>query len=97
MNNDLISRQEAIELCDWYEHEFSECEYAIRPIADDIKKLPSAEPNGRLEQAISGKTAEEVYEILHWLMYQYAKQYTDSRDAVIEWLKWEDVRGEQNE
>ena len=41
--DDFIRRQDAIELCDWYEHEFSECEYAIRPIADDIKKLPSAE------------------------------------------------------
>ena len=61
-----------------------------------IKAVPSAESKGRLEQAISGKTAEEVYEILHWLMFQYAKQYTDSRDAVIEWLIGEDGRGEQD-
>lgn len=67
----------------------------IQKCINAITSLPSAEPNGRLEQAISGKTAEEVYEILHWLMYQYAKQYTASRDAVIEWLKGEgaDMRG----
>lgn len=32
---------------------------------------------------------EAVYEWLGWLMYYYAKQYTDSRLAVIEWLKQE--------
>ena len=30
---------------------------------------------------------EAVYEWLGWLMYEYAKRYTDSRLAVIEWLK----------
>ena len=42
--SDYIDRQKAIEVCDWYEHEFVECEYAIRLVADDLKKLPSAEP-----------------------------------------------------
>lgn len=41
---ELISRQAAIELCDWYEHEFSECDYAIKALADDLKSLPTAEP-----------------------------------------------------
>jgi len=38
-----IDREMAIEICDWYEHTFAECEYAIRPIADDLKKLPVAD------------------------------------------------------
>ena len=40
---EYINIQAAIEGGDWYEHEFSECEYAIRHVADDIKKLPSAD------------------------------------------------------
>lgn len=42
MTDDLISRQEAIELCDWYEHEFCECDYVIKALADDLKSLPTA-------------------------------------------------------
>ena len=41
--SDYIDRQAAIEVCDWYEHEFPECEYAIRLVSDDMKKLPSAD------------------------------------------------------
>ena len=41
---DLIDRQAAIELCDWYEHEYAEAVYAIRPIGEDLKQLPSAQP-----------------------------------------------------
>lgn len=41
--DDRINRQKAIEVCDWYEHEFVECDYAIRLIADDLKNLPSAD------------------------------------------------------
>ena len=42
--SDLINRDAAIELCDWYEHEYDECEYALRALADDLQKLPSIEP-----------------------------------------------------
>ena len=41
--SDYIDRQKVVEVCDWYEHEFVECEYAIRLVADDLKKLPSAD------------------------------------------------------
>lgn len=44
MKDNLISRQAAIELCDWYEHEFPECDYIIRLITEDLKSLPPAEP-----------------------------------------------------
>jgi len=41
---DLISRQAAIGLCDWYEYEFSECRYVIKSLTRDLKRLPTAEP-----------------------------------------------------
>ena len=51
-----------------------------------IEKLPSAQQS-RLENAIHGKSPEEIYEFIIWLFFRYAKQFTDSRAAVIEWLK----------
>lgn len=41
-------------------------------------------------------SAESTYEFLGWLMYEYAKRWTDSRLAVINWLK-EEKEGEQND
>ena len=47
----------------------------------------------RLESAIHGKSPEEIYEFIIWLFFRYAKQFTDSRLAIIDWLKGEsDVR-----
>ena len=43
MSDDLISRQVAIELCDWYEHDFSEVEDYFKLFNDELKKLPSAD------------------------------------------------------
>lgn len=47
MNDDTISRQAAIEICDWYEQEFPECEYMVRLMAKDLQDLPSSERRGR--------------------------------------------------
>jgi len=41
----------------------------------------------RLLESIKGMTPEETYDFLYWLMFEYAKQYTDSRSAVIKWLR----------
>lgn len=41
----------------------------------------------RLESAIHGKSPEEIYEFISWLFFRYGKQFTDSRRAVIDWLK----------
>ena len=41
----------------------------------------------RIEKVLSGKTPEEQYDILYWLMMEYGKGYSDSRLARIEWLK----------
>ena len=54
-----------------------------------IEKLPSAQQS-RLENAIHGKSPEEIYEFIIWLFFRYAKQFTDSRLAIIDWLKGED-------
>lgn len=62
-----------------------------------IDDLPIVEPEkNRLQHAIDGKTEEETYDFLKWLMLEYAKQYTDSRSAVIKWLGegGADMRGE---
>lgn len=40
---DYIERQAAIELCDWYQHEFCECDYAFGELANELHKLPSAD------------------------------------------------------
>lgn len=40
---DYIDRQAAIELCDWYQHEFCECDYAFGELANELHKLPSAD------------------------------------------------------
>lgn len=48
----------------------------------------------RIEKVLSGKTPEEQYDILYWLMIEYGKGYNNSRLASIEWLKGKD--GEQH-
>lgn len=43
----------------------------------------------RIEQELHGKTPEEQYEFLYWLLLKFGLAYTDSRLAVIEWLRGE--------
>ena len=33
------------------------------------------------------KTEEEIYDLMKWLFYDYGLRYTNSRIAIIEWLK----------
>lgn len=78
----LISRQDAIDVImgqppephypSWY--------------AGVIEKLPSAQQN-RIARETAGKSPDEIYDFLYWLMSDYGMQFTDSRAAVIEWLK----------
>ena len=39
-----ISRELALEICDWYEHECTGEDMYIKSIAEDLKNLPAAEP-----------------------------------------------------
>lgn len=60
-------------------------------VLDRIEKLPTVDlVKNKLQRAVDGKTEEEIYDFLDWLMYKYANQYTDSRGAVIQWLKEDD-------
>lgn len=80
--NDLISRQAAIDA-------MQDLPYGYRGMVRDIiYNLPSAKQN-RIARETAGKSPEEIYDFLHWLLIDYGRQFTDSRLAVIEWLKEE--------
>ena len=78
---DLISRQAAIDAIDknrqdllflrMYVAEHILVHYGRRV----IEELPTADPvKNKLQCAIDGKTEEEIYDFLSWLMFEYAKQ-----------------------
>ena len=57
-----------------------------------VMNQPPAQPDtSRIENILHGKSAEEQYDFLWWLMQDYGIRFTDTRSAVIEWL-----RGERN-
>lgn len=58
-------------------------------IVEDIF-LKDDETQSRIERMLSGKTPEEQYDILYWLMMEYGKGQSNSRLARIEWLKRKD-------
>ena len=59
--SDLISRQAAIELVDWYQHEFCECDYAFGELANELSKLPSAQSSEDTKAAFEqGRTQGHV-------------------------------------
>ena len=101
-NDDMISRQAAIDEIETLGFVFSdsdlsaveleELDEAINDVRQAwlqrIKQLPSAQQS-RLERAVAGKSPEEIYDFLYWLMFYHARAYTDSRAAVIAWLKGE--------
>lgn len=84
----------ASDLIEWIMETYPDwCVGDVRSIVDHVIDLPSAEPEiSRIEQELHGKTPEEQYEFLYWLLLKFGLAYTDSRLAVIEWL-----RGERNE
>lgn len=47
---DCISRQTAIELCDWYEHEYSEVDSYFQMFNEELRKLPSAKPEDKCSE-----------------------------------------------
>lgn len=86
--SDTINRQAAIDVvskaCEECRGIFARCE-------EYLLALPSAEPEiSRIEQELHGKTPEEQYEFLYWLLFKFALTYTDSRLAVVEWLRGEE-------
>lgn len=54
---------------------------------------PSAEPEmSRIERELHGKTPEEQYDFIYWLLFKSfeATAYSNSRLAIIDWLKGEE-------
>lgn len=50
--DDLIRRQDALVLIDWYDHRYSEIESYLDIIREDIKSLPSAQKTGKWKKHI---------------------------------------------
>ena len=61
--DDLISRQNLLELIDWYDHQYSEIESYLDSIREDIKSLPSAHKKGHwIDKSKGGKKNSECSE-----------------------------------
>ena len=100
MNEDMIYRRDVLNLFNDVSQYMGN--WLIQYIEEGISSIPPAhrhptadvrtksnEPN-RLENAIHGKSPEEIYEFISWLFLGYAMQFTDSRRAIIDWLKGEE-------
>lgn len=91
-----MSREEAIEILSDMRAEynlFGDEEEATRyhVLSWAIQAMTIEPVKNKLQRAVDGKTEEEMYDFLDWLMHKYANQYTDSRSAVIKWLKEDDA------
>ena len=40
-----------------------------------------------LIDSINNKSEEEIYDIMKWLLFNYSLKYTNSKLAVVDWLK----------
>lgn len=49
----------------------------------------------KLAEQIKELSPEDVYDLLHYVLLNYAMHYTDSRLAVIEWLKEDAEKAEE--
>lgn len=76
--DDFISRQQAIYI-------------VLQPnklpwqMSEEIRALPPVHKNN-LEKSIEGKTPEEIYDFLCWLMFEYGRQWDNSRLGIIDWI-----------
>ena len=100
---DLISRQDAIDaigkLLNPIGGTFRDADEkklydnGVDDALQEIEELPSAQQN-RIAKETAGKSLDEIYDFLYWLMLDYGMQFTDSRLAVIEWMKEERIEDE---
>ena len=105
--NELPSAQpdNQVHLCDSCKHAYPDCPSQNDDVifgndnGDDnicacAKYAPYAQPEiSRIEQELHGKTPEEQYDFICWLLLKFALAYTDSRLAVVEWLRGEKEDG----
>ena len=82
-----FQESEELDVGDWFQHRIFVQNMSGIDI-QTILNLPSAQQN-RIARETAGKSPKEIYDFLYWLMFDYARQFTDSRLAVIEWLKEE--------
>lgn len=92
----LIKNMEIPEHCGYCRFRYDGICHALQKTQYSEKECPLVSVNdiktaqqSRLESAIHGKSPEEIYEFIVWLFFRYAKQFTDSRLAIIDWLKGE--------
>lgn len=93
---DLIDRQKAIEILATMQGLCTSKAALVQnsKIWQQIKDLPSAEPEiSRIEKELHGKTPEEQYDFIYWLLFKSALNYSNSRLTIIEWLKGEKEDG----
>ena len=96
--DDLISRQAAIDaidnhcrnVCDSRDYPWClDCQ--ILEFKEAINSIPSAQPEqSRIEKELHGKTPEEQFRFLDWLMHTYGKCFASTSAGVIDWLRGED-------
>ena len=53
------------------------------------KTHSESEVNMTGKEYLASKTEEEMYDLMYWLFHTYGTSYTDTRSAIIEWLKTE--------
>ena len=57
-----------------------------RAMAFVVQGLPSAGSDNGLSGILRGKTPEEQYDFMDWLLNDYGRQFTNTRQAVVDWL-----------
>ena len=92
MDNELIYKQDAIEALGeepevWENecYEIAERAQWRRDVAA-IKAVDSAQSNTGFINILCRKTPEEQYNFINWLLNDYGNRFTDTRQAVIDWL-----------
>ena len=88
---DTIYRQDAInsifqEADKLEENGATPMEQIARAMAFVVQGLPSAGSESGLVGILRGKTPEEQYDFMDWLLNDYGRQFTNTRQAVIDWL-----------
>ena len=92
---ELISRQATIELCDWYQHEFCECDYAFGELSNELYKLPAAQPEEWVKIPDTGiDDLSDGYHTFRQLYYQrmmlFAAIVKQNREKAWKSLRHED-------
>lgn len=64
-------------------------------IDKELFQMKDKNKETRLEKELRGKTAEEQYKLLYWIMHDFGRAYASSDQARIDWIKGE-IKEEPN-